>query len=296
MKKQLFLALSLLFLCSCSQEDTSFDQVESQKVPNYEMNDILEFSYKNELYSSKCFDNGDTLIIQDENVRGIYNRIMQNEERHLVVENDSVFTFYDSFDDFTKDGNSLRSSRGSSDRTGNSSSNRPGSTNDRTEYEDIKFQYFHIEVQLANHYPTFLNSPNLIMHPSPDLTFIKKGDLSTFSTSRNGKEYAELTLFQIPKLSKYGLNDRISWASIYIATSDANPQSNYSAKASFQLYEHIDYGGVHLIGGFANVSPKEGEVVSDSQEVKVKFGRDGAGNNTNDRASSLKVFLKLNAI
>lgn len=294
MKKTTFLGLFLLFLSSCSQEESSLPLVEIQKAPNYEMNDIIEFSYENEFYSSKCFNNSDTIIIQDENVKRVYDKIMQNEERHLVIEDDSIFTFYDNFEEYNKNASLLRSTRVSAGRGDNS---RPGSTPDNN--GDVTPLYLYVEAQFANHYDTFLGSPTLIKFPTPNLIIRKKYDYRQIAPRRNSIK--ELLVHQIPNLSKYNLNDKISWANIYVAVGGTTSDTRkLNVGADFILYDHADYVG-DLIGGVAGVSCdpnnpiKAGSEISNSQEVKVKFGRDGAGNSTNDRASSLKVFLKLQA-
>lgn len=99
MKKKLllpFYVLSLLFLVSCSNEDLDLGKNESQ---NSEKNGSIEFIYEGKLYSSTYFSTQDSLIILDDKIANeVYRNLGLNPTLAVVINEDGVLTYYDSYD------------------------------------------------------------------------------------------------------------------------------------------------------------------------------------------------------
>lgn len=101
MKKNYYLlyVLSLLFLASCSNEDLDLGTRDS---PDTEKSGSIEFIYKGELYSSTYFTPQDSLIILNDNIANeVYRNLGLNPNLAVVVNDDGVLTYYDSYDEIS---------------------------------------------------------------------------------------------------------------------------------------------------------------------------------------------------
>lgn len=111
-KKKLlfFYVLSLLFAFSCSNEDLDLGKNESKDI---EKNGSIEFIYKGKLYSSTYFSTQDSLIILNDKIANeVYRNLGLNPALAVVINEDGVLTYYDSYDEipsYTSTQTNLRS-------------------------------------------------------------------------------------------------------------------------------------------------------------------------------------------
>lgn len=111
-KKKLlfFYVLSLLFTVSCSNEDLDLGKNESKDI---DKNGSIEFIYKGKLYSSTYFSTQDSLIILNDKIANeVYRNLGLNPALAVVINEDGVLTYYDSYDEipsYTSTQTNLRS-------------------------------------------------------------------------------------------------------------------------------------------------------------------------------------------
>lgn len=93
-----------LFLSCQSEFVESTDEIsffaDNESVLEYD--DVLQFTYGGVAYSSRCYEMGDSLVIEDAKVAALYDSLMNLSGLAIYCDSDGSVVYFDSFEDLRK--------------------------------------------------------------------------------------------------------------------------------------------------------------------------------------------------
>lgn len=263
MKHLFFLMLCMFVFSSCSQsDDFILDDENVEAVDVKKQLKPIEFTYKGKLYNSEYYEKGDSIIILDQDVQDVYNKLGEMEDRLAVVDENNRVTYYDNEEEYL----SVKKSEPQLRTT----ETRP---------------YHRVYIRLYKNVNTLYN---------PTTTMLVE---SKYYLRNRGIASGENVLLEYPDLRVHNHNDNISLAKVGLYIGNMTPDYNFRGEAILEMYEHLNYTGEYCAGWASAAwndkqnAMKQGVEVGETYEIRVKARKKSNGDSFNDIISSLKIRL-----